>query len=117
MLKLSHKSTLKPLKLLFENRLRTGIFPDQRKKANVLSIHIKGDEKLVKNYRPFYRAKYLSASFSMTCLNPSEKRIFFLCINQVLFWEIRVSNSLHLSLMRYIKRLIAAVLLKGEVRF
>ena len=28
-LKLSHKSSLKPLKLLFENYLRTGIFPDQ----------------------------------------------------------------------------------------
>ena len=28
MLKLSHKSILKPLKLLFENCLRTGLFPD-----------------------------------------------------------------------------------------
>ena len=52
MLKLSSKSILKPLKLLFENCLRTGIFPDQWKKANIVSIHKKGDKQLFKNYRP-----------------------------------------------------------------
>ena len=34
MLKLSQKSILKPLKLIFENCLRTRLFPDQMKKAN-----------------------------------------------------------------------------------
>ena len=52
MLKLSSKSILKPLKLLFENCLRTGIFPDQWKKANIVPIHKKGDKQLFKNYRP-----------------------------------------------------------------
>ena len=46
MLKLSHKSNLKPLKLLFENCLRTGIFPDQLKKINIVPIHKKVDKQL-----------------------------------------------------------------------
>ena len=49
--KLSRKSILKPLKLIFENCLRTRLFPDQWKKANV-PIHKKGDKQLIENYRP-----------------------------------------------------------------
>ena len=57
MLKLSHKSTLKPLKFLFVNCLQTGIFPDQWKKANIVPIHKKGDKQ-----------RYLSISFLMIYL-------------------------------------------------
>ena len=52
MLKLCHKSILKPLGLIFENYLRTRLFPDQWKKANVVSIQKKGDKQLIENYRP-----------------------------------------------------------------
>ena len=52
MLKLSKKSILKPLKLIFENCLRTRLFPDQLKKANAVPIHKKGDKQLIENYRP-----------------------------------------------------------------
>ena len=51
MLKLFSTSILKPCKLLFENCLRTGIFPGQWKKANIVPIQ-KGDKQLLKNYRP-----------------------------------------------------------------
>ena len=43
--------------------------------------------------------------------------IFFHRINQVLSLVIRVSNSLYLSLMRYIMLLIVTLLLKYEVYF
>ena len=52
MLKLSQKSILKLSKLIFENCLRTRLFPGQWKKANVVPIHKKGDKQLIKNYRP-----------------------------------------------------------------
>ena len=52
MLKLSQKSILKPLKLIFENCLKTRLFPDQWKKANVVPMHEKGDKQLIENYRP-----------------------------------------------------------------
>ena len=52
MLKLYQKSILKPLKLIFENCLRTRLFPDQLKKANAVPIHKKGDKQLIENYRP-----------------------------------------------------------------
>ena len=52
MLKVSQKSILKPLKLIFENCLRARLFPDQWRKANVVPIHKKGDKQLIENYRP-----------------------------------------------------------------
>ena len=52
MLKLSQKSILKPLKLIFESFLRTRLFPDQWKKVNVFPIHKKADKQLMENYRP-----------------------------------------------------------------
>ena len=41
-----------PLKLIFENILRTGIFPKQWKRANVTPVHKKDNKQLIKNYRP-----------------------------------------------------------------
>ena len=52
MLKLSQKSILKPLKLIFKNCLRTRPFSDQWKKGNVVPIHKKGDKQLTESYRP-----------------------------------------------------------------
>ena len=49
MLKLSQESILKPLKLIFGKCLRTKLFPDQWKKANVFPIHKKCDKQLIEN--------------------------------------------------------------------
>ena len=50
MLKLSQKSTLKPLQLTFENCLRTTLFPDQPKKQTLFRF----TKKLIsnENYKP-----------------------------------------------------------------
>ena len=41
-----------PLKIIFEQILSVGIYPDAWKVANVTPIFKKGDKQLVKNYRP-----------------------------------------------------------------
>ena len=41
-----------PLKLIYEQILITGIFPDIWKSANLNPIHKKGDKQLINNYRP-----------------------------------------------------------------
>ena len=52
MLKLYGDSICKPLELIFKTCLRNGRFPLERKKANVVPIHKKGDKQTIKNYRP-----------------------------------------------------------------
>ena len=52
MLNLSQKSILKPLKIIFENCLRTRLFPDQWKKSKRCSNPQKGDKQQIENYRP-----------------------------------------------------------------
>ena len=52
MIKLCGNSLVVPLKLIFSNILRTGIFPKQWKRANVTPVHKKENKQLLKNYRP-----------------------------------------------------------------
>ena len=52
MLQLCAESIHIPLGIIFRNIVKTGIFPDQWKLANVSPIHKKNDKQLVSNYRP-----------------------------------------------------------------
>ena len=52
MLLLCDDSIVLPLKLIFQNILLTGIFPELWKCANITPIHKKGDKQLTKHYRP-----------------------------------------------------------------
>ena len=52
MLKLSNKAICKPLHMIFTSCLDTGFFLFHWKKANVVPIHKKENNQLVKNYRP-----------------------------------------------------------------
>jgi len=52
MLLICDDSIVFPLKLIFQNILLTGVFPDLWKRANVTPIHKKGDKQITKNYRP-----------------------------------------------------------------
>ena len=52
MLKICGDSICRPLSIIFKICLRTGIFPLEWKKANIVPIHKKGDKQTVINYRP-----------------------------------------------------------------
>ena len=52
MIKLSDASLVTPLKIIFTNCLRHGIFPDIWKCANVVPVHKKNEKNLKSNYRP-----------------------------------------------------------------
>ena len=110
MLKLFKKSILKPLKLIFENCLKTRLFPDQWKKANVLPIHKKGDKQLIENYRP--------VSLLPICGNAFERLIFngffnyFIENNLLSLHQSGFVPSESLYLTRYIMLLVVALPLK-----
>ena len=52
MIKLSDTSLLTPLKIIFTNCLRHGVFPEIWKRANVVRVHKKNEKNLKSNYRP-----------------------------------------------------------------
>ena len=52
MLQLSGDSITLSLKIIFDNILLKGIFPDLWKLANVVPVHKKDDKSILKNYRP-----------------------------------------------------------------
>ena len=52
MIKLCPNALCAPLKLIFNNILATGIYPDQWKMANVTPVHKKDNKQIINNYRP-----------------------------------------------------------------
>ena len=51
-LKICGDSNCRPLSIILKTYFRTGIFPLELKKANIVPIHKKGDKQTVINYRP-----------------------------------------------------------------
>ena len=99
MLKLRHKSIVKPLSIIFKNRKLGKNFPNLWKKANVVSIHKKGEKDLIKNYRPVSLLPIFGKIFErlifnslFKCIdenemvNPNQSgfRPFDSCVNQLL---------------------------------
>ena len=54
MIKICDTSVCRPLKLIFQSCLKSGKFPPEWKKANVVPVHMKGDAKTLKNYFCFW---------------------------------------------------------------
>ena len=52
MIKMCDKSITPPLKIIFDTALKSGIYPDKWKRANVVPLHKKESKNILKNYRP-----------------------------------------------------------------
>ena len=52
MIKICGSSILEPLPIIFRNFLNSGIFPDNRKRANIVPGHQKGNKQLMQNCHP-----------------------------------------------------------------
>ena len=52
MIKISDASLLTPLRIIFTNCLRQGVFPEIWKCANVVPVHKKNEKNVKSNYRP-----------------------------------------------------------------
>ena len=52
MIKISNASLLTPLRIIFTNCLRQGVFPEIWKCANVVPVHKKNEKNVKSNYRP-----------------------------------------------------------------
>ena len=108
MIEICCTSTCKPLRLIFNHCIDSGIYPCDWKKANVVPIHKKGDKQTLKIYRPVSLLPIYSKIFERLLYN--EKFVFFLdkglisanqsglkpgdsCINQLLSITHNILNS------------------------
>ena len=63
LLKLTKNILSKPLTLIINQMITTGIFPDSFKKSKIISIFKKGDQSLLINYRPISLLPTISKVF------------------------------------------------------
>ena len=52
MVMLYDDSLIKPLLIIFQNCINSGVFPDGWKKSNIVPVHMENDKQLINNYRP-----------------------------------------------------------------
>ena len=75
MLKICGSSIYKPLEMIFKQCIETGLFPSEWKKANIVSIHKKGDKKILESYRLVLLLPICGKIFERSMFN--EMFIFF----------------------------------------
>ena len=68
MIQLCRKEIVLPLQLLFKSMLEKGIFPEDWKKSNVVSVHVKESKNLIKNHRLISLLPIFSKIFEKLCI-------------------------------------------------
>ena len=95
MIKLCGISICKPLEIIFQNCLRSGNFPSEWKKANVVPTFKKGDKQCIKNYRPVFLLPVCGKVFERLLYNKMFS--FFSENNLIKFYSTRSSQIDNIS--------------------
>ena len=82
LLKYLSPALIAPLRIIINQSLITGIFPDQLKIAKVIPIYKKGDHTLVDNYRPVSLLSSISKLFEKVAY---EQLYAYLHLNKLLY--------------------------------
>ena len=61
---------MKPLSLIFKNCIQYGIFPNLRKKSNIVPTHKKGGKQCMGNYHPVLLLPICGKIFERLIFNP-----------------------------------------------
>ena len=78
MIKIYHKSFVKPLLILFQNSIKSSHFPDILKKSNIILAHKRNDKQLIQNYRPISLLPIFGKIFEKVVFN----RIYNFLLNK-----------------------------------
>ena len=114
MVKICGPSIYKPLEIIFNECLKTGVFPSEWKLGNIVPVHKKGDKRMLQNYRPVSLLSICGKILErlMKCSSFLLKINLFPPVSLVLNWVIPVSINFYLLLMRYIVLLMKALKLE-----
>ena len=66
--KLSNQFIIKPLIIIFQNYLKSSIFPDNWKKGNIVPVSRKNVKRFVNNYHPVSMLPTCSKNLRSSCL-------------------------------------------------
>ena len=76
MIKISDISLVTPLKIIFTNCLKRGVFPAIWKCANVVPVHKKNEKNLKSNYRPISLLPIFGKVFETSYATPCTRTLF-----------------------------------------
>ena len=103
------KVLLKPLTLIINQTLTTGIFPDKLKWSKIIPIFKKGDDSCISNYRPISLLSSVSKIFEYVIL---DQLTGYLVTNNILCSEqfgFRAGYSTELAALRLIDQMIGDI--------
>ena len=109
LLKYLSPALIAPLRIIINQSLITGIFPDQLKIAKVIPIYKKGDHTLVDNYRPVSLLSSISKLFEKVAY---EQLYAYLHLNKLLYrsqYGFRPDHSTELAVLELTDRALIKI--------
>ena len=97
-----------PLSIIYENFIKTGVYPNAWKKSNIVPVHKTGDKQIISNCRPISLLTIFDQAFEKTLFNTIFEYLqknCILCANQSRF---RPSDSFKYQLLSIVHDIYAS---------